>query len=118
MAYFQLDANGEVADGTPTAASVNGNSTTLTAVNPSHVIVVNNTDSAVRFTVTGATATSDRQAAGHEPGHNSHADGSHTLQSNRHLTMTASATSVALTNVSSTHKTSGVVDEYMYILQA
>ena len=115
MAYFQLNDKGQ-SDVSGTGASL-----TETVVSPSHFFVINNTGSAVRFNIDNSTVDTSRNASGHQPAHNVHADGSITVQASSHITMisdsggTGGEIDVTVSNVQATHGTSAVAGEHMYI---
>ena len=115
MAYFQLDKQGK-ADVSGTGASL-----TETVISPSHFFIVNNTGSAVRLKVSNSTVDTSRNASGHQPAHNVHADGSLTIQASSHVTLisdsggTGGEIDVTVSEVQATHGTSALAGEHMYI---
>ena len=115
MAYFQLNNQGK-SDVSGTGASL-----TETVVSPSHFFVVNNTGSAVRFKISNSAVDTSRNASGHQPAHNVHADGSITVQASSHVTLiadsggTGGVIDVVVSEVQATHGTSALTGEHMYI---
>ena len=115
MAYFQLDKQGK-ADVSGAGASL-----TETVVSPSHFFIVNNTGSAVRLKVSNSAVDTSRNASGHSPAHNVHADGSLTVQASSHVTLiadgggTGGVIDVTVSEVQATHGTSALAGEHMYI---
>ena len=116
MAFFTLNNKGE---GVATAGT--DESLSETVVSPSHFFIINNTGSAVRFKIDNSAIDTSRNASGHQPAHNVHADGSITVQASSHVTMisdsggTGGVIDVTLSDVQATHATSAVNGEHMYI---
>ena len=116
MAFFQLGP-----DGKSDITTTNGASLTETVVSPSHFFIINNTGSAVRLKIDNSSVDTARNATGHQPAHNVHADGSITVQASSHVTMTANGggtggvIDVTVSEVQATHGTSALTGEFMYI---
>ena len=122
MAFFPLDATGK--------PNLTGSASTTHSgvVANAHFFIINSTDAAIRFGVTGVetgttTATSPhvdtgRTASGNEPSHNLHSNGEITLQPHSVIVYAAGSTvesDVTMNNVRTTHGTSIAEGEYVYI---
>ena len=116
MAFFQLGK-----DGKSDVTTTSGASLTESVVSPSHFFIVNNTGSAVRLKVSNSSVDTSRNASGHQPAHNVHADGSFTVQASSHVTLiadgggTGGVIDVTVSEVQATHGTSALTGEFMYI---
>ena len=123
MAFFPLDATGK-----PNLTG--GASTTHEGVvTNAHFFIINSTDAAITFSVTGVqtgttTATNPhidtgRTASGNEPSHNVHSNGEVTLQPHSVIVYASgsstTASDVTMNNVRTTHGTSIAEGEYVYI---